>query len=142
MEASTRWAAQLVGVGCKVDGFDFSGLIKRDGQPVKDLNDCSQLSDESINHYGSILTGMMDFLPKKPKSWPKLITYVAPVPATLLALPSRYWNAEELKSIQGTGLEDDDVIEQLAKNLGARILVDQIRRLARLEIYATGGTSV
>jgi hypothetical protein len=37
--AVERWAAQLASVGADVDAFDFGGLVKADGKPVKDLND-------------------------------------------------------------------------------------------------------
>ena len=45
-EAGERWATQLwrAGVAC-VDGFDFAGLERRDGQPVKDLADLATLLD-------------------------------------------------------------------------------------------------
>jgi hypothetical protein len=33
------WAQQLHAVGCTVDLFSFQGLMRRDGKPVKDLND-------------------------------------------------------------------------------------------------------
>lgn len=37
--AAVRWTAQLEAVGCKVDAFRLTGLVRRDGKPVKDLND-------------------------------------------------------------------------------------------------------
>jgi hypothetical protein len=37
--AVQRWAGQLRTVQAEVDGFDFSGLVKTDDSPVKDLND-------------------------------------------------------------------------------------------------------
>ena len=76
LDASTKWAGQLIKVGCMVDGFDFSGLMKRNGDAVKDLNDCTQLSEESIASYGDLLVGMMDFLPKRPKPQPKPIPFL------------------------------------------------------------------
>ena len=38
-EAAVRWTRQLERVGCTVDAFDFRGLTRADGEPVKDLND-------------------------------------------------------------------------------------------------------
>ena len=38
-DAAERWARQLESVGADVDAFDFAGLCKTDGLPVKDLND-------------------------------------------------------------------------------------------------------
>ncbi len=45
-EAGKRWADQLwrAGAAC-VDGFDFSELEQRDGQPVKDLADFAKVLD-------------------------------------------------------------------------------------------------
>jgi hypothetical protein len=41
-DAARRWAAQLRRVGAVVDCFDFTGLVRSDGQTVCDLNDlCS-----------------------------------------------------------------------------------------------------
>jgi hypothetical protein len=39
MAAAECWASQLP--GSDVDAFHFDGLIRRDGRPVKDLNDCA-----------------------------------------------------------------------------------------------------
>lgn len=37
--AAVRWAAQLQSVGADVNAFDFEGLCRANGEPVKDLND-------------------------------------------------------------------------------------------------------
>ena len=42
-KAARRWAEQLASVGATVDAFDFTGLVRADGQPAKDLNDCLNL---------------------------------------------------------------------------------------------------
>ena len=42
-EAAERWGAQLASVGAEVDCADFTGLLKADGSPVKDLNDCTSI---------------------------------------------------------------------------------------------------
>ena len=39
LKAEGRWWRQLKEAGAIVDGFDFSGLVRSDGQPVGDLND-------------------------------------------------------------------------------------------------------
>jgi hypothetical protein len=44
--AVDRWADQLRPLGCTCDAFDFAGLHRGDGQPVKDLNDMAQLCAE------------------------------------------------------------------------------------------------
>jgi hypothetical protein len=41
--AVERWAAQLATVGADVDAFNFVGLWRTDGEPVKDLNDCTSI---------------------------------------------------------------------------------------------------
>jgi hypothetical protein len=38
--AALRWEGQLREAGAACDAFDLSGLIRADGKPVKDLNDC------------------------------------------------------------------------------------------------------
>ena len=48
-EAGKRWAAQLWRADAAwVDGFDFSGLERRDGQPVKDLADFATQFDPEV----------------------------------------------------------------------------------------------
>ncbi len=37
--AVQRWSSRLVGVARRVEVFDFTGLVRADGWPVKDLND-------------------------------------------------------------------------------------------------------
>ena len=41
-DAARSWEAQLRGAGAVVDCFDFTGLVRRDGQAVCDLNDLAQ----------------------------------------------------------------------------------------------------
>lgn len=47
-EAAQRWADQLYRArAVKVDGFDFSGMVKRDGRPLNDLADfCTLIEGE------------------------------------------------------------------------------------------------
>ena len=42
--AGCRWACRLAKAGARVDGFEFEGLVRHDGHPVKDLNDFAHLS--------------------------------------------------------------------------------------------------
>jgi CHC2 zinc finger len=44
LRAARGWAEQLRLVGCKVDRFNFEGLLRADGEPVKDLNDAAQIA--------------------------------------------------------------------------------------------------
>lgn len=37
--AALRWEAQLTAAGAECDAFDLSGLVRANGEPVKDLND-------------------------------------------------------------------------------------------------------
>lgn len=46
LKAESRWWQQLKEAGAVVDGFDFRGLIRQDGQPVEDLNDFCLISAE------------------------------------------------------------------------------------------------
>lgn len=46
VRSARQWAAQLDGVGCVVDIYEFNDLHRTDGTPVKDLNDCTTGLDE------------------------------------------------------------------------------------------------
>lgn len=54
-KAAAKWAEQLASVGAHVDGVDFTGLLKADGQPVKDLNDCTQLRPEDRTQLANLI---------------------------------------------------------------------------------------
>ena len=43
-----RWSKQLQQVDCEVDFFVFNGLRKADGSAAKDLNDCTDLTPQSV----------------------------------------------------------------------------------------------
>lgn len=45
--AAEAWAATLRQSGCSVDLFQFGGMRRRDGMPIKDLNDLTMLSSEA-----------------------------------------------------------------------------------------------
>lgn len=52
-DAAARWTEQLTAAGAAVQGFNLEGLVRADGQPVKDLNDlalcdAATLEDEEI----------------------------------------------------------------------------------------------
>lgn len=55
MEAGKAWAAQLASVGCKVDGFRFDGLTRKDGKPVTDLNDLLLVSKDEREAWEGVL---------------------------------------------------------------------------------------
>ena len=42
-KAVARWAEQLTRACAEVDAFRFAGLLKADGSPIKDLNDCTSV---------------------------------------------------------------------------------------------------
>lgn len=48
MRAARRWAGQIEESGAaEVDYFDFDGLLRADGKPVNDLNDCTNIHPDS-----------------------------------------------------------------------------------------------
>jgi hypothetical protein len=59
--AVRRWAQQLQTVHAEVDGFDFSGLVKSDDSPVKDLNDFILADHKRSGYPIEVLTGAFDF---------------------------------------------------------------------------------
>lgn len=46
--AAERWTRQLESVGAEVDAFDLTGLHQSDGEPVRDLNDCSSICPDDF----------------------------------------------------------------------------------------------
>lgn len=56
--AAVRWHEQLAAVGAVVDAFDLAGLLRADGQPVKDLNDV-MLMDERERAALGLMEGML-----------------------------------------------------------------------------------
>jgi hypothetical protein len=60
-DAAYRWFEQLQTVQAKVDGFDFEGLVLRNGSPVKDLNDFILADHKRSGCRIEITTGAFDF---------------------------------------------------------------------------------
>jgi hypothetical protein len=58
-EAGKRWAGQLFRAGAaRVEWFDFSGLVRCDGQPVNDLGDFATLLDPESPPFACVLTDL------------------------------------------------------------------------------------
>ena len=53
--SAEKWAAQLHGVRCQVDFCEFDNLTRRDGRPVKDLNDAAEISPEQQPELSDII---------------------------------------------------------------------------------------
>ena len=53
--AVDKWAAQLRQLGCTCDAFSFAGLLRDDGQPIKDLNDLARLRAEDSSALEDLL---------------------------------------------------------------------------------------
>jgi hypothetical protein len=54
-DAAEKWAAQLGALGGALDRFEFTGLRKRDGSPVKDLNDCAAIHPDDAGELLEVL---------------------------------------------------------------------------------------
>ncbi len=54
-EGGESWARQFEAVGAEVDCFAFSGLRKADGEPAKDLNDCTSIHPEDATELEGML---------------------------------------------------------------------------------------
>ena len=50
-----QWAEQLATVDVSADAFDFTGLVREDGKPAKDLNDCLHLNADGFGQTERIL---------------------------------------------------------------------------------------
>ena len=59
--AAARWKEQLTGTAALIDIFEFSGLIRIDGNPVSDLNDLLQIAPHSVEQNRETLETLMDF---------------------------------------------------------------------------------
>lgn len=112
VRAFARWSEQLRSVEAVVDGFGFSGLIHSSGEPVKDLNDCTNLAPASVERWGATISGMMKFCPVAPQP---------PGPAS----PGGWWNAAERAAIRGTEAEGDALLEKLARRFNARLMLNR-----------------
>ena len=60
-KAEGRWWRQLKEAGATVDGFDFSGLIRSDGQPVGDLNDFCLIDADQWEANREMIEGVIQF---------------------------------------------------------------------------------
>ena len=56
--AAFRWHEQLAASGAMVDAFDLAGLLRADGQPVKDLNDVVLMDQRERADLG-LMEGML-----------------------------------------------------------------------------------
>lgn len=54
-DAGKKWANQLHHIGCSVEHFDFSGLTKKDGSTVTDLNDAILVPDAQRHELKNLL---------------------------------------------------------------------------------------
>ena len=80
-----------------VDGFDFDGLTRADGEAVKDLNDLCQLSAESWEQWGPLLDSCMKFSPPGESAPP-------------LPDPLKKMTYKDRNTLRTSGLESDPVI--------------------------------
>ena len=60
-KAAAKWKEQLMGTAALVDIFEFSGLVRVDGNPVSDLNDLLQIAPLSVEQNRETLETLMDF---------------------------------------------------------------------------------
>jgi hypothetical protein len=105
--AFKRWAEQLKEAGAVVDGFDFDGLTRADGDSVKDLNDLCQLSSESWKQWGALLDSCMKF---------------SPAAAGSCSLPDvlKKMTHKDLNTLRAAGLESDPIILKAIELFKAR----------------------
>ncbi len=54
-DAAEKWAAQLRAIGGVLDRFEFAGLCKRDGSPLKDLNDSNVIHPDDAGELAELL---------------------------------------------------------------------------------------
>jgi hypothetical protein len=61
LKAESRWWRQLKEAGAVVDGFEFGGLIRSDGQPIGDLNDFCLVDADQWEAEREAIEGVFDF---------------------------------------------------------------------------------
>ena len=59
--AAEIWGTRLRAVGARVDAFSFFGLIRSDGERVKDLNDLLRVDYDCWEENRDVIEGAMDF---------------------------------------------------------------------------------
>lgn len=64
--AAGRWASQLAGVGCDVDGYSFAGLLQSSGPPVDDVCDFSHVDVEQWETLRHEIEAAFTFAPRCP----------------------------------------------------------------------------
>jgi len=65
MRAAQKWAGQLRGVGAEVDGFNFDGLTRSDGEPVSDLCDLASIDPDSWERERDAVENCMNFVAER-----------------------------------------------------------------------------
>ena len=59
--AGARWAAQLLAAGVNVDRYCFDGLVRADGEPVKDLNDFAHVCADQWESEREVIESAFSF---------------------------------------------------------------------------------
>jgi hypothetical protein len=60
LRAAANWEAQLLPIAAGVDAFDFTGLVQIGGDPVKDLNDVTNIDCDCLENERAVWS-MMNF---------------------------------------------------------------------------------
>jgi hypothetical protein len=61
LQAEGRWWHQLEAAGAKVDGYSFTGFIRSDGRPLKDLNDFALIDPDQWEAKREAIEGAFSF---------------------------------------------------------------------------------
>ena len=56
-----KWFHQLHQIAADIDGYEFSGLVQTDKQPVKDLDDLCRVDYDSWEQNRCAIQSLMDF---------------------------------------------------------------------------------
>jgi hypothetical protein len=54
LDQAIVWARQLEALGCEADLFRLDGLKRADGSPIKDLNDCVEITPSQAHELGEL----------------------------------------------------------------------------------------
>jgi hypothetical protein len=110
-DAFDTWAQQIESAGGIVDGFDFSGLLRDDSAPVKDLNDLCRISAESWEQWRALVDLCMSFAPAPPV-----------VENANASRAAKLLTHSEREILRHAGFENDTLILNAVEIFGGRII--------------------
>jgi hypothetical protein len=67
VNAAVRWEGQLKDIASAIEIFDYAGMLRDDGKPIKDLRDLLRMDVDQWENYPDIRSPLSDFVSKLKK---------------------------------------------------------------------------